>query len=155
MAFRTPPFPWIVTAIATSLLVVTGLWFGGQMIVRGLFPGALSPGTDHLINDLVRQWVLGLSWIIPSLCLWAIFPPASRLRAFATAFGLALLVAVIGSVAAFVTLKHTYHFDKNQEFDTTFSRLSFLMILGQIAMGAPAAFVLSLIGLKPRSAQPA
>ena len=152
MAFRTPPFPWIVTAIATSLLVMTILWIGGQIILRGLLPNTMNPFTDHMVNDLVRQLGLGLSWIIPSLCMWSIFPPSSRLKGLWIAFGVAILVAMIGLVAAFVTIKHTYHFDQNHDFETTFSRLSVLMILGQVALSLPTAYVLSLIGLKPLSA---
>jgi apolipoprotein N-acyltransferase len=148
LAFRTPLFPWIVTGIVACLVLITGLWLGGQAMVRSLLAGALSPGTDHLIADLIRQWQLGLGWMIPALSFWALFPPRSRLKAFGVAFGCALLIAIIGSVAAFLQVKSNFHVGHNPDFDTTFSRLSLLMILGQVMTGVPAAWVLSLICLK-------
>lgn len=132
-----------------TLGLITVLWFIGQWILSGLLRSSLSPGADHMVADLTQQWGLALGWMIPTLCLWGLKPPSSRLKGFFIALGFAIGLAVIGSFAAYIRIAHSDIIGKTPDFDATFSRLSLMLILGQVVMCLPASAVLTGLSLRP------
>lgn len=139
LEIRRPETTWMLTGVLVTLCFHGVLWW--------LFSGLVS------LNEPVRQsrqvMISALFWMIGTLAWWKYRLPQSRLHAVFSVLGCVLLVALVGTVFAFLALVFRgVIFDR--QVTTTFSLLSGVLLVAQLILAVPSAVVLQALVLRRR-----
>lgn len=135
---RAPEFRWMLTAVAVALCVHGVCWF----LVRSLTGDA-----DALVETQRQMW-LALGWMVCVLILWKMSPPPSRLHAVMGGLTCSLVLALLGSVAAFLKLVLVEHAVVDGKLVSSFLMLGGLLVVAQVALSLPSAIALQAVALK-------
>ncbi len=140
LEIRRPETTWMLTGVLVTLCLHGLLWW--------VFSGIVS------LNEPVRQsrqvMISALFWMIGALAWWKYRLPQSRLHAVMSVLGCVLLVAIVGTVFAFLALVFRgVVFD--HQVTTTFSLLGGVLLIAQLILALPSSLVLQGLVLRRRA----
>jgi hypothetical protein len=138
LSYRQPELRWMVIAGVAALCLHGLCWFG----VRVLW------GDAHAIDETQRQVMLALFWMVCTLIAWKLSPPPSRLHATLGVLMYALLLILLGSVAALIKLAFIDRMALDAPLLKSFSLLSLTMVLTYMCLAVPSAILLQAMALK-------
>lgn len=139
LRLRDPVLPWALTAVVVSLSLHALVWIAARMLVQ--------VDLDLAFEETRIQFGLALSWLIASLAFWSLFPPQNRVSAFLSSLFCVVLLALLGSLIAYVRVHLSEGLELNIANILVFSFYSLLMLLAQALLAIPALLSLQALSL--------
>lgn len=118
----------------------------------------ISPFLGVFLPALAGQVFIVLAWMVMTICYWAIRPPKSRLNALFSTIICLIIILFLGSFSALLR-DINHHLIPNiaslrTRYAKSFISLNLLMILIQVLMAVPSAFVLNYLLLRVKPSVP-
>lgn len=127
----------MITATLLSLCLHGVCWFIAAHLLRD----------GEALANTQRQMVLALFWMVGSIAIWRVAPPASRLHAYITAMACALFVSLLGSGVVLIKLIFLEKYEPNGNFLSAVGMLGGVVMLGYFGCALCSAALLQGLAL--------